>query len=216
MTTHRALPDTDIYAILSSSHSLGRGNVETTGKLLAAGVKIIQYREKEFPLRRRYEECLSIRSLCRQYGACFIVNDDAHLALAAGADGLHLGQEDLPPEAARLIIGGEMILGYSVTTPAEIDRAAALGGIDYLGVGPVYATATKKDAAAPGGLALLDYAFSYSRLPVVAIGGIKLEHVAELTRCGVRYIAMVSELVGATDIRQRVADVRDAIAAADA
>ena len=210
---HRRLPDTDIYAILSSAHSLCRGNIETARQLLAAGVKIIQYREKDYTEHQKYDECLVIRELCLYHDACFIVNDDAQLALAVGADGLHLGQDDLPPETTRQLIGNEMLLGYSVTTPQEIDRVMAIKGIDYLGVGPVYPTATKSDAAAPGGLGLLDYAFSHSALPVVAIGGIKLEHVAELTRRGARYFAMVSELVGSVDIEQKVTDIRAAIAA---
>ncbi len=208
----RRLPETDIYAVLSSAHSLGRGNVETTRLLLEAGVKIIQYREKGFPARRKYAECLAIRELCRESGACFIVNDDAGLALAVEADGLHLGQDDLPPAAARKIVGEEMLIGLSATTAAEIDEALELHTIDYLGVGPVFdATATKPDAAAPGGLKLLDYAVSRSRLPVVAIGGIRLDNVAVITRRGRIYLAMVSGLVGAEHIGQRVADIRNAL-----
>ncbi|TFG45096.1 MAG: thiamine phosphate synthase, partial [Dehalococcoidia bacterium] len=84
---HRRLPDTDIYAILSSAHSLGRGNIQTAQQLLEAGVKIIQYREKDFTERQKYDECLAIRELCLYHDACFIVNDDAQLALAVGADG---------------------------------------------------------------------------------------------------------------------------------
>lgn len=206
------MPDTDIYAILSSAHSRGRSNIEVAQQLLDAGIKIIQYREKDFGMSRKYAECLAIRDLCREYDACFIVNDDAGLAVAVGADGLHLGQDDLPPPAARRIIGEEMLLGISVTTPSEVDEAAKLTGIDYLGVGPIFdATATKPDAAAPGGLDLLDYALQRCHLPVVAIGGIRLANVADLTRSGARCLAMVSDLVGAEDIRQRVAQIRSAM-----
>ncbi|AKG53130.1 thiaminphosphate pyrophosphorylase [Dehalogenimonas sp. WBC-2] len=191
---------------------MGRGNVETAKQLLEAGVKIIQYREKSFTSRQKYIECTAIRELCCRHDACFIVNDDPYLALEVKANGLHLGQDDIAPEAARRIIGDEMLLGFSVTRPGEIDRAADTDVIDYLGVGPVYATSTKKDAATPGGRSLIEYALKHSELPVVAIGGIRLEHVAELTCQGVCYIAMVSELVGAADIGKRVADIRAAIA----
>ena len=211
----RHLPQTDIYAVLSSAHSRGRPNIEVARQLLEAGVKIIQYREKALPMRQKYAECLAIRELCRRHDACFIVNDDAGLAVAVGAGGLHLGQDDLPPAAARKIIGEEMILGLSVTTPGEVDETAGLSTIDYLGVGPIFdATPTKPDAATPGGLALLDYCLSHSDLPVVAIGGIRLANVAELTRRGAMCLAMVSDLVGAEDLKQRVSQIRDAIATA--
>jgi thiamine-phosphate pyrophosphorylase len=210
----RRLPDTDIYAILSSAHCLGRSNVEVARRLLAARVKIIQYREKDFPMRQKYAECLAIRKLCREYDACFIVNDDAAVAAAVGADGLHLGQDDLPPAAARKVVGEEMLIGLSVATPAEVNKAVKNPAIDYLGVGPIFdATATKPDAAAPAGQELLDYAVLHSRLPVVAIGGITLDNVADVTRRGARCLAMISDLVGAEDIAQRVADLRAVIAA---
>jgi thiamine-phosphate pyrophosphorylase len=208
----RTLPDTDIYAVLSDEYSRGRGNVECARLLLDAGVKIIQYREKNFTVQRRLEECTAIKRLCAAHGACFIINDDVDLARAVQADGLHLGQSDTRPEGARRLIGDKMLLGYSVTTPPEIDRAKDIPGIDYLGVGPVFATGTKPDAALPGGLALVDYALANSDCPIVAIGGIKLEQVGALTRRGVRYLAMVSELVGAEDIRQKVVDIRAVIA----
>jgi len=211
------LPETDIYAILSDAHSLGRGNVETARLLLEAGVKIIQYREKDFPGRRKHEECLAIRDLCREYEACIIVNDDVALAAAVQADGLHIGQDDLLPPAARNIIGEDMILGLSVTTKVEIDAALKEPSVDYLGVGPVFdAASTKPDAAKPGGLDLLDYALKRSHLPVVAIGGIRLSNIGEIARRGRVCLAMVSGLVGAADIGHRVAEIRAQIASAGA
>lgn len=210
----RGLPETDIYAVLSDACSLGRGNVMTARLLLEAGVKIIQYREKDFRYHRQLEECTAIRQLCDQHQACFIVNDDFELALAVKADGVHLGQGDLAPAEARRLIGDDLLLGYSVTTPLEIDLAVDMEAVDYLGVGPVYATGTKTDAALPGGLKLVDYALTHSSLPVVAIGGIKLEHVPELVRRGIRYLAMVSELVGADDIGRRVAAIRTSVESA--
>ena len=206
----RNLPQTDIYAVLSDAHCLGRGNLETARALLEAGVKIIQYREKNFPMRRMYGECIAINRLCREHGACFIVNDDAGLAAACGAGGLHLGQDDLPPEAARRVIGEDMILGLSVTSFDEIDTALKNPEVDYLGVGPVFATATKADAAPPGGMSLVEYAMKHSRLPVVAIGGITLDNIGTLAKLGVTCFAMISDLVGTADLSQRVSDLRNA------
>jgi thiamine-phosphate pyrophosphorylase len=207
----RNLPQTDIYAVLSSAHCLGRGNIETARLLLEAGVKIIQYREKDFPMRRKYEECLVIRQLCLRYGACFIVNDDTGLAVACDADGLHVGQEDLPPEAARRVLGEERLLGLSVTTRDEVDQAVNNPAVDYLGVGPIFATTTKPGAAAPGGLELLDYAVRCSRLPVVAIGGIAIGNIGLLSQRGVTRFALISDLIGVPDIGQRVAGLRAAV-----
>ena len=212
LVVKRLLPDTDLYAILSSAHSRGRGNIETARLLLEAGVKIIQYREKDFPPRQKHAECLAIRELCREFSVCFIVNDDALLAKSVAADGLHLGQGDLDPAAARKIIGDDLILGHSVTTPAEVDHTLTLSTIDYLGVGPIFAaTTTKPDAAAPGGLELLDYALRHSHLPVVAIGGLRLDNIAGVARRGEVYLAMISDLVGAEDIGRQVADIRATI-----
>ncbi|XUX00830.1 MAG: thiamine phosphate synthase [Dehalogenimonas sp.] len=201
---------TDIYAILSNACSGGRGNVETARLLLKAGIKIIQYREKDFPMRRKYDECVSISRLCHEHNACFIVNDDAGLAVACGADGLHLGQEDLPPDAARRVVGADMFIGLSVTTPEEIDKALTTPEVDYLGVGPVFATATKPDAAPPGGVALLEYALERSHLPVVAIGGITRENIGWLAERGCKSFAIISDLIGAEDLMQRVSDLRSA------
>ncbi len=209
----RRLPETDVYAVLSDACSAGRGNVATARLLLDAGVKIIQYREKDFQMRRKYTECLTIRELCRQHDACFIVNDDAGLAVTCGADGLHVGQDDLPPGAARSIIGEDMLLGLSVTSKADVDQASGLSTIDYLGVGPIFdARATKSDAATPGGLELLDYCLTHSHLPVVAIGGIRLADIPDLVSRGAKCVAMISDLVGAQDIGKQVDQIRSAMA----
>ena len=199
-----------MYAVLSDACSAGRGNVETARLLLEAGVKIIQYREKDFPMRRKYAECMAISQLCREHDSCFIVNDDAGLAVACDADGLHLGQDDLPPEVARKVIGEDMILGLSVTTPGEVDQALNNPAVDYLGVGPIFATATKPDAAAPGGIGLLEFALARSPLPIVAIGGINRNNVGLLAGCGAKCCAIISDLIGAGDVAQRVSDLRKA------
>ncbi len=113
----RFFPQTDLYCLTASEYSLGRTNQEVVKQMLEAGVKLVQYREKEFSKLQKYHECLAIRDLCAQYQACFIVNDDPDIALAVEADGLHLGQDDLPVEVARKIVGGEMLIGLSTHSP---------------------------------------------------------------------------------------------------
>ncbi|MEL7562285.1 thiamine phosphate synthase [Dehalogenimonas sp. 4OHTPN] len=212
MLPRNRLPETDIYAVLSSAHCRGRGNVETARLLLEAGVKIIQYREKDHPPAQNYSECRAIRDLCRQHGACFIVNDDAILARSVEADGLHLGQDDLVPKTARIIVGRQMLIGLSVSTVSQVDAAVNQTEVDYLGVGPIFeARTTKPDASQPGNLELLDYSLIRSKVPVVAIGGIGVENAAEVTARGRVTLAMISGLIGAEDIGQRVLEIRSAI-----
>ena len=158
----------------------------------------------------QYRECLAIRELTRQYEACFIVNDHIDLALAVGADGVHLGQDDLPVAEARKLMGEQMILGLSTHSPGQADAAVA-AGVDYIGVGPIYKTFTKKDVCDPVNLSYLDYVVANHAIAHVAIGGIKEGNVAEVVRHGARCIAMVTELVGAADIGAKVRAVKQVI-----
>jgi thiamine-phosphate pyrophosphorylase len=108
MTEPRRFPQTDLCGVTASEYSLGRSNAEVVKQMLEAGVKMIQYREKEFTMRQKYQECLVIGKLCREHDACFIVNDDVHLALAVKADGIHVGQDDLPAGKVRELVGEKM------------------------------------------------------------------------------------------------------------
>ena len=163
----------DLYGITAEEHSLGRTNLEVARDMIAAGIKIIQYREKDKPLREKYIQCLALREMTRQAGVIFIINDHVDLALAVGADGVHIGQDDLPPEKVRELVGDDLLLGLSTHSPAQAEEAAA-AGVDYIGVGPIYATKTKKDVCGPVGLVYLDYVAKNIKLPFVAIGGIKI------------------------------------------
>ena len=193
-----------IYAILSEEHSLGRSNPEVAGKLLESGVRVIQYREKDKKAGAMLEDCLAIRDMTRRAGATFIVNDHVDLAILADADGVHLGQEDLPPHAVRRLLGPEKIIGLSTHGPSQARAAQSSGAVDYIGVGPIFATATKKDVCEPVGLEYLRYVMEKIELPFVAIGGIKEHNVAQVRECGARTICMVTEIVGAEDIPARV------------
>jgi thiamine-phosphate pyrophosphorylase len=204
----RQFPSSDIYAITASRFSLGRSNLEVVRWILEAGVKIIQYREKDFSMRQKFQECLALRDLTARHQACFIINDDVHLALAIESDGVHVGQDDLPPEVVRDLVGDKMLIGLSTHSPEQLEQAQKSGAVDYIGVGPLFQTFTKKDVQPPIGLGYLDYAVSHSSLPFVAIGGIKESNVSEVISHGAKCICLVTEIVGAPDIGGKIRSIR--------
>ena len=192
-----------IYALTSELHSQGRSNLEVAGDILAAGVPILQYREKAKKVRIMYEECLALRAMTHRYGALFIINDHIDLALAVGADGVHIGQDDLPLSKVRELVGPDLMIGVSTHSPAQA-RAAVNEGADYIGVGPLFATQTKIDVCDPVGLNYLDYVVKNLRIPFVAIGGIKEHNLAEVVKAGARTVALVTEIVGNPDIQGKI------------
>lgn len=203
--------NTDIYAITAEEYSLGRSNIEVVQQLINAGVKIIQYREKEKKKLYKYEECKEIRRMTREAGVTFIVNDDVDIAMAVDADGVHIGQDDLPIEEVRQLIDKEMFIGLSTHSPEQA-KDAVRRGADYIGVGPIYATNTKKDVCDPVGLEYLEYVAKNINLPFVAIGGIKENNIAEVKQKGASCVSMITEIVGSEDIPKRVKALREKLA----
>ncbi|MBI4302741.1 MAG: thiamine phosphate synthase [Chloroflexi bacterium] len=212
----RRLPETDLYGITASQFSLGRSNIEVVKQMLEAGIKIIQYREKDMSMLGMYRECTSLRDLTARYGACFIVNDYIDLAMAVESDGVHIGQDDLPPEKVRSLVGDKMLIGLSTHSPEQADIAAKSGIADYIGVGPLYKTFTKKDVQPPVGLQYLDYVVAKHELPFVAIGGIKETNVTEVIKHGARYVCLVTDIVGAQNIGLKIQSIREQVAKARA
>jgi thiamine-phosphate pyrophosphorylase len=206
----RRLPKTDLYCLTAEEHSAGRPNLEVVKAMVDAGIRIIQYREKDKKLLYKYEECKKIRELTKEAGVTFIVNDDIHLAVAVGADGVHIGQEDLPIEEVRKLVGEQMIIGLSTHSPQQA-QAAVTRGADYIGVGPIFTTATKRDVCAPVGLAYLEYAVQNISIPLVAIGGIKEHNIKQVRQKGATCFALVTEIVGAADIAGKIRDIRKKI-----
>ena len=205
---------TDIYGITADEYSLGRGNIETVRLMIEAGIKVIQYREKDKSPRQMYKECQAIRELTRSNGVTFIINDHADLALAVKADGVHIGQDDLPPEKVRELVGDEMIIGLSTHSPDQARAAMGIAGIiDYIGVGPIFATNTKRDVCEPVGLEYLEYVVSNIDLPFVAIGGIKEHNIGLVLAKGAEIISLVTEIVGAPDIAVKVGAIRSILTA---
>ena len=212
MTGNKKIPAAGLYCITGEEFSRGRSNAAVVREVIAAGIEIIQYREKEKLPLYKYRECLEIREMTASAGVTFIVNDDIALALAVGADGVHIGQEDLPIERVRELVGDEMIIGLSTHSPAQAREAEAKGA-DYIGVGPLFRTYTKKDVCEPVGLAYLDFVVANGSLPFVAIGGIKEHNIGEVARRGARLICAVTEILAADDIGQAIASLEDKIAA---
>ena len=156
---------------------------------LDAGVDIVQLREKELPRREIERSALTFRRLCNTYSALFMVNDDPELAIACGADGVHVGQDDTPVEEARAILGPEGIVGHSTHSEEQIAASAGLP-IDYISVGPVWETPTK--AGRPGvGLELVSHAAEHAPHPFFAIGGIDPSNAGEVVEAGARRLGVV-------------------------
>ena len=195
-----------LYAITAEEYSLGRGNIEVVRDMLTGGVKILQYRQKEKSKREKYLECVEIRRMTKKAAAMFIVNDDVDIALAVKADGVHLGQNDMPIEVARELVKEEMIIGISTHSPQQALDAISRGA-DYLAIGPIFSTQTKKDVCPAVGLEYLDYAVKNVGIPFVAIGGIKLHNLQEILAHGASCVAMVTEIVSAADIRARIKEI---------
>jgi thiamine-phosphate pyrophosphorylase len=193
-----------LYGLTAERFSLGRCNADVVQAMLDGGIRIIQYREKTKKMGLKYEECLQLRAMTREAGAAFIVNDDIDLALLVDADGVHVGQEDLPLEAVRSLVGENMAIGLSTHSPEQA-LAAEARGADYIGVGPIFATQTKEDVCAPVGFAYLDFVAGNLNLPFVAIGGIKEHNLREVANHGARCMALVTEITAAADIRGKIA-----------
>lgn len=198
---------TDIYAILSEEHSQGRSNLQVLQELIEAGVKIVQYREKDKSLKEQLEQCRQLRELTRQAGVTFIINDHVDLALLVEADGVHIGQDDLPVAEVRKLLGPDKLIGLSTHSPEQA-QAALAAGVDYIGVGPLFTTSTKKDVCAAVGLEYLDYVVKHIPLPFVAIGGIKPDNLPQVVSRGATCVCLVTGIVGAPDIKGRVQELR--------
>ena len=204
---------TDLYALTAEELSKGRSNIEVVTAMLKAGIRLVQYREKEKSQKAKLAECMEIRRLTKEAGARFIVNDDVAIAIIVGADGVHVGQDDLPVPEIRKLVGPNMAIGLSTHSPEQA-RAAVEAGADYIGVGPIFATRTKKDVCEPVGFDYLDHVVRNIDLPFVAIGGIKAHNIEEVARHGASCIAMVSEIVGADDIEGSILNLREKMASA--
>ena len=185
--------------VVTDRRSAGaRSILDVAAAAVGAGATAIQLRDKALPAR---DLCLlgeALVALCHARGALCLVNDRLDVALACGADGVHLGQDDLPLARARAIAGAHFVIGVSAGLPDEARRAAAEGA-DYLGTGSVFATASKPDAGEPIGPEGLERVVLASTLPVVAIGGITSGNARQAMTAGASGVAVISAVMGAAD-----------------
>jgi thiamine-phosphate pyrophosphorylase len=192
-----------LYAILDTSFSEGRSPITILREFLAGGVQLVQLRAKELSSGEFFTLAKEARQLTREAGATFIVNDRADIALACNADGVHLGQDDLPLAAARKLIGPQKMIGIS-THDLDQARSAELNGADYIGFGPIFGSTTKDTGYSARGLDMLREIRAAVKLPIVAIGGITENNVAEVWKSGADAAAIISDLMGAEDVEEKV------------
>jgi thiamine-phosphate pyrophosphorylase len=202
--------DLSLYLVTDQALCGSRGLVATVEAALRGGVTALQYRAKAIEMREAIAEASALAELARTAGIPFIINDRLDLALAVDADGLHVGQSDMPPALARRFLAPGKILGLSVTTEAELSTIDS-SIIDYVGLGPVFATTTKSDAAPALGLDLFGRLRQAIDLPVVAIGGIDRQRTADLIAAGADGIAVVSAICAAADPTAAARDLQQLI-----
>ena len=195
-----------LYAVTDSRWLKDGSLAEAVEKALAGGVTCVQLREKHLPFDEFLRTAKEIKSLCQSYHVPFIVDDNLDIALACDADGLHIGQNDMPAAKARKLLGPDKILGVSAQT-VEQAIAACRDGADYLGVGAVFPTGTKTDAVEVP-LDTLKTIAAAVDIPVVAIGGINADNIAELSGTGIAGTAVVSAIFAQEDIKKAAANLR--------
>lgn len=198
----KAQPDYSIYLVTDDACLQGRALIDCVREALEGGVTLVQYRAKTASSAEMYAEALQLKALCDSFKVPLIINDRLDIAMAVGAAGVHLGQDDLPCAAARRILGEDYLIGVSAHNPAEA-KAALQSGADYLGCGAVFGTATKADVKKLGtdGLAAICKA---KGLPVIGIGGVTADNYREVRAAGADGAAIVSGILAQPDIRATV------------
>ena len=202
--------DYSLYLVTDRALSLGRSTVEVVRAAIRGGVSCVQLREKGCSTREFMDEARLLKALLAGTGVPLFINDRLDVALAVGADGVHLGQNDLAIADARRLVGNRMIIGISAESVADAIRAEAEGA-DYIGASPVFTTSTKTDTAPPLGLDGLRAIRRAVQLPLVAIGGINADNAAQVLRAGADGLAVVSAIVSAPCPRTAAAGLRQRI-----
>lgn len=198
----KAQPDYSIYLVTDDGCLQGRALIDCVREALDGGVTLVQYRAKTAASAEMYAEALQLKALCDSFKVPLIINDRLDIAMAVGAAGVHLGQDDLPCAAARKILGEDYIIGVSAHNPAEA-KAALQSGADYLGCGAVFGTATKADVKKLGTEGLTAICREKG-LPVVGIGGVTADNYREVRAAGADGAAIVSGILAQPDISATV------------
>ena len=203
----RKTVDYSLYLVTDRRLAKGRTTLDIVRAAVQGGVTCVQLREKTCSTREFIAEALAIRDFLNARGIALIINDRVDIAQAVGADGVHLGQSDMPLDIARSLVGDSMLVGISVESLEEAVQAEA-GGADYLGVSPIYPTPTKTDTAPPLGLQGLRTIRRAVNLPLVGIGGLNQQNAAPVIQYGADGIAVVSAIVAAADPERAARQLR--------
>ena len=198
-----------LYAVTDRAWTGKQTLYQQVEQALKGGVTCVQLREKNLDEAAFLAEAREIGGLCRSYGVPFIVNDSVEIALACGADGVHVGQSDLDAGQVRALVGGRLMIGVSART-VEAALRAQRSGADYLGVGAVFGTSTKPDARAVSRQTLKEICAAVD-IPVVAIGGISRDNILELSDTDVDGVALVSAIFAAEDIEGRCRELKELV-----
>ena len=199
-----------LYLVTDRDLSLGRSLEEVVSEAVAGGVTMVQLREKETSTGEFVDLANRLMHMLKPLGIPLIINDRVDVALAVDADGVHIGQSDMPYEIARKLLGPDKIIGLSVENFKDIEKANALD-VDYVGISPVYDTPTKTDTAEPFGLEGLRKAVNMSKHPTVAIGGMNAGTIADVMAAGTDGVAVVSAICSAENIREAAAQLKDIV-----
>jgi thiamine-phosphate pyrophosphorylase len=191
--------DYSLYLVTDRMLSLGRSNLEVIQAALDGGVTVVQLREKNLATMEFYHEALEIREFLASRGIPLIINDRIDIALAVNADGVHIGQDDMPLKVARQLLGPERIIGVSVFTPDEA-RAAEADGADYLGLSPIFVTSTKPELTKQIGLGGILSIKKAVEIPLIGIGSMNSSNAYEAITAGLDGVAVVSGIVSQLDI----------------
>ena len=201
---NKSVLDYRVYLVLDPDLSAAFGIIETALAAAQAGAGLIQLRAPNWKKRACFECAVSLKNALKPFGIPLIIDDHVDVALAAQADGVHVGQKDLPVEAVRQLVGPDMILGLSINNLMQL-QAMNSDLVDYIGVGPVYTTTTKKDASAPIGIEGLSAIAQQSPVPVVGIGGINEARTVEIAQTAAHGVAVISAICGQADPAQATA-----------
>lgn len=194
------------YYFITDSGLSRAGNISDVRYAVDCGVEVVQYRNKNAETREMFEEAIRLREICED--TLFLINDRIDIALAAEADGVHLGQSDMPITLARKLLGPERIIGLTVHNVAEAQEAERLGA-NYLGVSPIFQTATKSDAGKPAGIALIEEIRRQVEIPLVAIGGINHDNAADVIKAGADGLCAISCVVAKEDVGMEIRKFQD-------
>jgi thiamine-phosphate pyrophosphorylase len=204
------MPDYGLYVVTDEGLSKGLTHLQIAERAVRGGASVIQLRDKSLGGRKLLETALKIKKVCKKAGALFIVNDRLDVALASGADGVHLGQEDLPLKDALRLVPKSFLIGITVHDVAEAVEAQK-GGASYLGLSPIFQTGSKSDAGAACSVWMITEVKKKVSIPVVGIGGINASNAREVLEAGADGIAVISAVVSQPDVEQAVRGLKDIV-----